>query len=47
MEKLLKALKATNWEAAKLIHAKEQMKLALYLDLLLLEMEADLNEQEF
>lgn len=40
MEKLLKDLKATNWEAAKLVQARELTRMALYLDLLLLEMEA-------
>lgn len=43
MEKLLKELSATNWEAAKLVQAKELTNVALYLDLLLLEMEAELG----
>lgn len=39
MEKLLKELKSTNWEAAKLNHALDLMNAALYLDLVLLEAE--------
>lgn len=43
MEKLTKTAKAAAWEAARLNLAKQQMNIALYLDLLLLEMEAEMG----